>query len=528
MGKARYCPAVEDATFLAIVSDYDLSTDSGLAGACQTLDSISGSAEVEESTGFDPSGSSGAVATGNEEGQDEGASSSERRSPSETDYTSLTQSVHALSLNGLDDETATQSTDSLEREAQTDEHIARLQPLDPEAKEQILEEAFPGLKEYDIKWTLKKYNGDIELAMDDLLNQTFLEETGGRRRGVEGFSEGGGTSTSQSKKRKKNKKNRFQAAGESNSGQSSPPIPSAWEARRKGVEIISRLCGIEPPQASALYEQCKGHIPAALNRILVEYADVPMDCTQEALEELTILTDNFPSIELEKLATILLICENADSSPAEFCNALLPPKMSAEPSPPPSIRLDYKLKSKDSDAWSEVSSKPRSSASRIPTSTLSYAEAGQEYRSLRNENFNKASAAYRKARSDPLMGGAAAFYAQEGRDYNVKAKSAMSATADCLVAQQSSSKQLDLHGIGVVDAVRIAREAVTAWWHRVDKTGSHAGFQIITGKGTHSEDGVARIRNAVGRMLIREGWKVDIGSGSILVRGTTGIKKAYK
>lgn len=508
------------------MSDYDLSKDNDVAGASEILDIISGSAEVEESSGFDPSGSSGPTATGHDEDHGEAASSSERHSPSDTDYTSLTQSVHALSINELDDEIATQSTDSLEREAQTDEHIARLQPLEPEAKERILIEAFPGLKEFDIRWTLKKYTGDIELAMEDLLNQTFLEETGGRHRGVDGFSEGGGTSTPSIKKRKKNK-NRSQAAGENNSGLASP-IPSAWETRSNGVGLIAKLCGVEPSQAAALYERYKGHVPAVLNSILEEYADVPMDYTQEALDELTTLTNNFPSIELERLATILLICENADSSPAEFCNALLPPKRNEEPSPPPSIRLNYKLKPKDTDAWAEVSSKPRSSASRIPTSTLSYADAGQGYRALRNENFDKASAAYRKARSDPLMGGVAAYYAQEGRDYNVKAKSAVAATADRLVAQQSSSKHLDLHGISVVDAVRIAREAVTAWWHRVDKTGSHAGFTIITGKGTHSEDGVARIRNAVGRMLIREGWKVDIGSGSILVRGTTGIKKAYK
>ena len=127
------------------------------------------------------------------------------------------------------------------------------------------------------------------------------------------------------------------------------------------------------------------------------------------------------------------------------------------------------------------------------------------------------------------MGGAAAYYAEEGRNYHARAKNLSSAAADALVARQSNSKELDLHGVNVVDAVRIAREKVTDWWVRLDKApgASHGGYKIITGRGNNSVNGVANIRNAVGRMLIKEGWKADIGSGAIVVRGTTGVKRAY-
>lgn len=507
------------------MSEYQLDKDEELATVYQILDSISASADIEESSGFDPSGSSGPAAVGN---APDHSGSSARESPSETDFTSMSQSVGALSLGGLDDETATQSAEYLEREAQTNEHIARLQPLTTESKESILIDAFPGLKEFDIKWTLKKHNNDIESAMEDLLFQTFQEETGGRHRGVEGFSEGG-PGQKKKKQKHKNKKIRLQEASESCNASSelSMPVASAWKIKQEGVELISKLSGRDQAKAAALYNNYKGNIPAALNSILAEYDGVQIDYSLEALEELTALVQSFPKVELDKLGLILAVCQNADSSPAEFCHALVSRSPVTTPAPPPTIKLNYALKPKDGDDWNEVP-KRASMGQGTAISGVSCADASLGYRSLRNENFEKASAAYRKSRSDPLMSGAAAYYSQEGRDYNVKAKSATSAHADVLVAQQSSSKQLDLHGVTVNDAVRIAREAVTAWWHKVDHSGTHGGYTIITGKGTHSEDGVARIRNAVGRMLIREGWKVDINRGSILVRGTTGIKKAYR
>jgi hypothetical protein len=124
------------------------------------------------------------------------------------------------------------------------------------------------------------------------------------------------------------------------------------------------------------------------------------------------------------------------------------------------------------------------------------------------------------------MGAAAAYYSSVGRDFDAKAKSAVSATADATAARQATATQLDLHGIGVADAVRIAREKVTSWWVGLgDRAHGHAGYKIITGKGTHSEGGVARVGPAVSRMLIREGWRVEVGSGSMIVTGVVKVGK---
>jgi hypothetical protein len=126
------------------------------------------------------------------------------------------------------------------------------------------------------------------------------------------------------------------------------------------------------------------------------------------------------------------------------------------------------------------------------------------------------------------MGGAAAYYSSLGHSYNAAAQAASSNAADALVASQSSATMLDLHGVNVKDAVRIAREGVTAWWARVGGGreaggggggGTHTGYRIVTGKGMHSVGGKAKIGPAVGRMLIREGWRVQVGSGVLLVTG---------
>jgi hypothetical protein len=119
------------------------------------------------------------------------------------------------------------------------------------------------------------------------------------------------------------------------------------------------------------------------------------------------------------------------------------------------------------------------------------------------------------------MGGAAAYYSSLGRDFDSRAKSAVSASADALVKSQSRPGELDLHGVTVKDAERIARDGVTSWW--VNTRGQmHTGFRIITGKGTHSEGGKGKLGPAVGKMLMREGWKVEIGSGFLVVTGVVG------
>lgn len=48
---------------------------------------------------------------------------------------------------------------------------------------------FPEIKAFDVKYALKKCNGDFQSALDHLLNMQYLEETGQQTKGVDGFAE---------------------------------------------------------------------------------------------------------------------------------------------------------------------------------------------------------------------------------------------------------------------------------------------------------------------------------------------------
>ena len=84
---------------------------------------------------------------------------------------------------------------------------------------------------------------------------------------------------------------------------------------------------------------------------------------------------------------------------------------------------------------------------------------------------------------------------------------------------------LDLHGVSIADAVRITEERVAKWWNKVKmKEGRRGeriggGLTVVTGRGAHSKEGRGRIGPAVVKMLVREGWKVEVGSGQVVVTG---------
>lgn len=127
------------------------------------------------------------------------------------------------------------------------------------------------------------------------------------------------------------------------------------------------------------------------------------------------------------------------------------------------------------------------------------------------------------------MKAAAGYYSQLGRDLSTHLKAASESDADALVSSQSSATVLDLHGVSVQSATRIAAERTSAWWEglgeaRIPGGGRGGGvigggYRIVTGLGRHSEGGRGKLGPAVVRTLVREGWKVEVGEGEVLVLG---------
>lgn len=519
----------------AIISDYDLASPECLSDVRAVLSLLAESAE-DEAASFDPSGSGGlGPQTSGIAGEE--ASERGRSMPgcnSNSDDASLSQGNSALEDGEFAEGTTVSGDEDDRRESGGDADL-RFEMLDDGSKEELLVEMFPGIKPFDVKWTLKKCNGGFKETMEELLNQVFLlEEVGGPQKGIEAFAEG--DLKTRKRKPKGGRKEKALALasknGSSSSGESSFG-ESKWETARRDVEFLAAKTGLPVEKVGSLYHTSGASVPATLAAILdLDSTDFTNISPEDALVQYNAynLGLEYPAICAARLLTIVKLTYPSTVDANELAKALLARATSKKTG---GIHIDFRLPPVDlSDgpvARPQALNAIHSSASGLPPDNSAAAKAAA-YNAARGIAFTKATAAYRKGKSDRLMGGAAAYYSSVGREFDAKAKSAESAAADALVASQRSRTELDLHGITVKDAVRISREKVTAWWtsdrdsraYSGNQEGSGrggTGYKIITGIGRHSEGGFGKLGPAVGKMLIREGWKVEVGSGVLLVQG---------
>lgn len=168
-----------------------------------------------------------------------------------------------------------------------------------------------------------------------------------------------------------------------------------------------------------------------------------------------------------------------------------------------------------------------------PTTSVSAVECRElvaEYSARRNQAFKQAASAHQTSRSkNNLVGGAAMYYAQLGRDYDAKMRE-----YSMLAAQASASENkgtevngdgvrvaLDVHGCTVHQALTLLKADLTAWYAHTRASEHRDGrvFSVITGLGHHSAGGEARILPAVQKWLSREGWRYTTIGGQVLVKG---------
>ncbi|KAH7346378.1 hypothetical protein BKA65DRAFT_275380 [Rhexocercosporidium sp. MPI-PUGE-AT-0058] len=512
----EYSQSIETSTLLAILYDYDITNSTELSAARQILDILKSSASAEESTGFDPSGASGPEPGLDDQGsareESESLSTSQWGSKTQTDDTSLSQEPHALDLESLD-------LGGGEREESSGKtYSSELDSLDQAGKEEALISIFPALKPFDIKWTLKKCKGDAGLAIDELMTQAFLEESGTRHRGIEAFSENDAAPRQRKGKRKKKKGT---ARNTSNPGTppspAESPVESKWDTSRQDIDFISDKTSIPVQQVTSIYHKNGGTSRGTIAAIVKAHAEMQIYEDDPVVQiNAYELHQEFPSISTADLEILLHITNPSLPDARELAKALATPVNNKNP-----IQLDIRHAPIQLDP--EPKPKPKLLNTVYPDGPphdfASSAETAAHYSESRNTAFAQASAAYRKGKSNPLMGGAAAYYSDVGRTYDVKAKAAASRAADALAASQSTKLELDLHGMSVKDAVRISREQVTRWWHEwgdesVDgRRAAILQYKIVTGAGNHSSGG-GKLGPAVAKMLMSEGWRIQVGNGS--------------
>ena len=405
-----------------------------------------------------------------------------------------------------------------------------------------LAEMFPSVDRFTIEHTLRKCDQDIERSMDILLNLAFLHQLQPEedddeavdvtiRKGIDGFERGSEDEVPRKQGRKKKKKGRGEKRGSSaaRSEDESPHNFNRWDVGKRDVDFISArtIPRLKRETVASVYH-ANGASLAATVRSLAE-ANAPLDEHRWIDDEPVLaahvveLTKEFSSIPPTTLAGLMRITSNSLSAAEELAMVLVSHDLPARPS----LSDVVKIVAPPITALDDDDDEDDGNGTRGSGTLKDYAQARAELNShavSSASEFSKASAAYRRGRSDRLMSGAAAYYSAVGRDHLEKAKREASVAADVLVDAQSNPDMLDLHGVGTQDAVRIARSKVAEWWEAQGDAkhipgGTHHGYQIVTGAGRHSRDGASRLGPAVAKMLEREKWKFEVQEGVLTVVG---------
>lgn len=515
--QAEYCPPIDSALFSAIVSDYDLTNPEAAIDARATLDALKATATEEEATGFDASGSGAQhedYTPGHPASMPETSGSVSR----ETDMTSLS--------NGL-------SSVDLDSEGSPDRGEYDFEACDQDTKVSILKEIFPSLSEYTISHTLAHHDSKWKPAFDDLLNQVYFEEDGkidGKdkvsAKGIDAFSEENVMKRGRKgKKRGKNLKT-IDDVRSSSLPTESRPSTNQWQTAKGDVDFISDRANIPTQVVLSLYNQENRSVPRTISAILKTF--LSEDSTSEEPEvqvEASLLGQDYPGLAPEYLVALIKLTQPSNTAARELAKALTTKPTTYETGSRIIIPQYAPVRISENDDYT-----PRSSFE-TDTSTVDFGSASAstaQLRAARSAAMEQARAAYRKSRSDRLMGGAAGYYSQVGRDHGAALHQSQAAVANAIVAAQSSAFEIDLHGVTVENAVRIARQRTNAWWTglgenkvngRVGAAERASGFRIITGVGRHSAGGKGVLGPAVKKGLEQDGWRLEVNSGAITVKG---------
>ena len=536
--EAEYCPPIDPPLLSAILSDYDLSDQKNVEGAKKTLDALKETALLEEQAGFDPSGTGASEEDNIAERGPESCPDASASLSRETEQTSLSNGVSSLDLedDGLDDIAGLGGL----------EDAADIDKLDEETKVQALFDVFgKHTSRYNIRHTLSECSGKWSAALEELLNHVYLgeleEDKSGEKiiaKSIDAFAEENLTRRG----RKGNAKNkRLRNADERRSlsmpvphGESQSPQSNKWKHAAENVEFIAARTGIVAATVRSVYNERGASVSQTIAALLKDsmeeskYVVTDDEAVSSLAQELAV---DFPPIALEYLAAIVRLTHPSKTAARELAEALSAKPKDAGHGGLQIITRFAPLSDVDAESnWSKVAKKTRSSASsRSPSLDASSAATRRDaYTLARAAALSQASAAHRKAKSDRLMGGAAAYYGQVYRENTALISSASAAVADEVAASQSTPTQLDLHGVDVANAKRIAQAKVEEWWNslgesrvngRIGAEDRQTGYRIVVGLGRHSEGGKGKLGPAVMKMLRQEGWNVEPAGAVLVVKG---------
>ncbi|PNY28800.1 Uncharacterized protein TCAP_01278 [Tolypocladium capitatum] len=510
---------LDEALIVAIANDYNLEDTSAYEAAHATLQDIARSVPLEEATGFNPSGIPVLPEWETDEVRDEPT-------------TSTSTSHRASHAHGTD----LSSTDTSSAAAEPHVAIPRLTSFDNDSRESkilLLQSMFSGLKEYDIKYALKKADGDFRAVLDDLLNIQYLQSTGQQLKGVDGFFKPDDAPSVKSKRKKKARK---VLAPDSDLSWDGSPSLGAETTGQDDIEYIAERLGILSDEVSGIYHKNDCSKGATVVELLDQYISHDIETQDDAgkqhADDLALKYRHVP----DKYMPIIVHVVESIPQFADDLAALLN-KHFTKQSKGQRLDLSYRLTPLPRDGIDcegvltprKTTMKEanmiagRSTAATISLDLAQAVKAANNYHQARIDASSSAAQLHRRGASSPLYRQAASYYTERAREQARYAQQATSTAADLLVEQQSSPNSIDLHGVLVHDGVRIARQKTQDWWQHLGefraRRAREEGFTVITGLGRHNTSGVSQLRQAVAAALLQDGWKVQVETGKFVVTG---------
>ncbi|KAI3071750.1 hypothetical protein CBS147339_7056 [Penicillium roqueforti] len=533
--ESTYCPPIDPALFVAIVSDFDLAIPTQVEQLRDTLNLLNASAVEQADLPFDPTG------TTNLRNSDvSGSLGGESSDDAPSDFTSW-PSLESLDQDNGDSNSASRHAEKLKGSKLAYTFLG----MSTADKAQNLISMFPSITRLEAERILEDCHDNLSRSMDVLLNLAFIEETqiarevpqetpkeaaqGGQfstPKSIDGFQANenqNGSKKSRKKKKQQQQQRRIELASQAMNNTSA----NKWEAGKKDIEFLSsRASALQREKIASTYHENSMSLGATI-RVLAQIHG-PKDI-QEIEDDPVLITQvgelshKYPGINATTLTGLVRISSNQISAADELAEKLARrPDLTCISNIISFVSSPIALDEEENVAPAQQAD----SASDFMEFDEAAAAANSHF-AARSVALAQASQAARRARSNPLYGGASAYYRDVGNEQRQLAMRHLATASDRLVARQSSQYDLDLHGVTVVNAVRIARERVQAWWDglgdqkyvRGGGQSSHGGFNIVCGVGHHSLDRKSHIGPAVWNMLLKEGWRVELNRGSMLVTG---------
>ncbi|KAF2860552.1 hypothetical protein K470DRAFT_257788 [Piedraia hortae CBS 480.64] len=493
--QAQYCPPLDPALVLALAYDYNINDPASRRQLCQLLDRLRDEAEQQEASDFDPSGTS----------------NQRDSSSSDTQDTSWdTSTVLSSTITSLDLQSSEGSSVSI---------IDEIEEQDKTTKLAQMHEIFGDrLSLYSIKYALGKSNWQWVKALEELMNHAYFAEAAGQDRvaakGIDGFAEDQIVPRT-GKKNGKNKKKK-KKTDESESPERSLPSPTSptnkWHLSAQNVEFITSRTNLSTEKVTSAYyahgASVRKTLIALVSSAVSENRSDSEDEDPVVLVHAMELGTKFPSIPLSQRTALARMTLPSLLSAKELAEIIT--NANSETIEP--IIAQYAPLKFDSPMQDHETIKP-----------CGFIGREQAFAAAREVAFAQVENIRRRARSDKLMKGAVAYYSNLGREFAKLSQAAAIAAVNERAAAQSTPGQVDLHGIDVANAVRIAKEQAEKWWRGLGeeriygRAARNAGFRIIVGRGIHSKNGKAKIGPAVMKALRAEGWRVEDEHGVLVV-----------